>query len=152
MEGTSLGELGRASLARGDWKQARAALGEAVSILGRASRWQALRFIAHLAALEATCGELRAAREGFAAVEGAPELREDPALRQLVDLLRATLDLAEANAAPPGSAEGHEARSAAWRRIEAARHAPRETASSDIRGALRFLEAHPCVAESHPSL
>lgn len=152
LEGTSLGELGRASLARGDWKQARAALGEAVGILGRASRWQALRFITHLAALEATYGDLRAAREGFAAVEGAPELRDDPALRQLVDLLRATLDLAEANAAPPGSTEGHDSRSAAWRRIEAARHAPRETASSDIRGALRFLEGHPCVCEAHPSV
>ncbi|MCY1033795.1 AAA family ATPase [Corallococcus sp. BB11-1] len=148
MEGTALGELGRAWLARGDWKQARAALGEAVTILGRASRWQSLRFIAHLAALEAASGELRAAREGFAELEAAPELSEDPSLRQLVNLLRAALDLAEASAAPPDSREGHEARSAARRRMEAARGAPRETASSDIRGALRFLEGRPGVAES----
>lgn len=150
LEGTALGEWGRASLARGHWKQARAALAEAVAILGRASRWQALRFIAHRAALDAACGELTAAREGFAALDGAPELRDDPALCQLVELLRAALDLAHADALPVGSAEGHEARSSARRRIEAARHAPKETASSDIRGALRFLEARPGVTESHP--
>ncbi|RKH15792.1 cyclase [Corallococcus sp. CA047B] len=148
LEGTALGELGRAFLARGDWKQARLALGEAVTILGRASRWQALRFIAHRAALEAACGELRAARNGFAELEAAPELREDPSLRQLVNLLRAALDLAEAGAAPANSSEGHAARSAAHRRMEAARNAPRETASSDIRGALRFLEAHVGITES----
>ncbi|WP_223646224.1 adenylate/guanylate cyclase domain-containing protein [Corallococcus sp. EGB] len=147
MEGTALGELGRALLARGDWKQAREALAEAISILGRASRWQALRFIAHRAALEAACGELWAAREGFATLEGAPELREDPSLFQLVDLLRAALDLAEADAAPVQSAEGTRARAAARRRIEAARNAPREIVSSDLRGALRFLEARPGVTD-----
>ncbi|GMU05994.1 ATP-binding protein [Corallococcus caeni] len=151
LEGTALGELGRASLVREDWAQARAALAEAITILGRASRWQALRFIAYRAALDAACGELRAARDGFAALEGAPELREDPALFQLVDLLRAALDLAEADAAPAGSAQAHEARAVARRRIAAARNAPRETASSDIRGALRFLAARPGVTDSHPA-
>jgi tetratricopeptide (TPR) repeat protein len=150
LEGTALGELGRASLARGDWKQARGALTEAIAILGRASRWQSLRFIAHRAALDAACGDLKAAREGFGLLDASPELREDPALLQLVDLLRAALDLAEADAAPARSAEGEEARDRARRRIEAARNAPRETSSSDIRGALRFLEAWPGLTDSHP--
>jgi predicted ATPase/class 3 adenylate cyclase len=150
LEGTALGELGRACLARGDWKQARVALAEAVGILGKASRWQSLRFIAHLAALDAANGELRAAHESFTNLDGAPELRDDPALRQLVDLLRAALDLAEAEARPPGSREGLEARTAARRRIEAARNAPSESASSDIRSALRFLEARPGLTEARP--
>ncbi|RKH67522.1 cyclase [Corallococcus sp. AB049A] len=150
LEGTALGELGRACLARGDWKQASTALTEAISILGRASRWQSLRFIAHRAALDAARGDLKAAREGFGLLDASPELREDPALLQLVDLLRAALDLAEADAAPSPGAEGDEARARARRRIEAARNAPRETSSSDIRGALRFLEAWPGLTDSHP--
>ena len=55
-------------------------------------------------------------------------------------LARASLNLAEARAAAPGSAEWERARLAVRERLERARHAPAAAASSDLRGWIRLLE------------
>ncbi|HYO51394.1 ATP-binding protein [Archangium sp.] len=147
LEGAALGELGRALVALGALEAARTRLSESVSILDRVSRWHALRFTAHLASVQATLGELAAAREGFASLEVTPELRDDTVLRELSSLLRASLDLAEAEKATPGSESGMRALVEARRRVERARGAPAEAASSDLREALRVLGRRVLGAE-----
>jgi predicted ATPase/class 3 adenylate cyclase len=139
LEGVSLGELGRALVALGALEAARARLSECVAVLARVSRWHALRFTTHLAAVHAALGELTAAREGFDSLEATPELREDPVLRELASLQRASLELAEAMRAPPGGEEAMRALEVARLRVERARNAPAEAASSDLREALRVL-------------
>ena len=140
VEGCARGELGRASLAAGAVEAAEVHLSEAIALLNRLSRWNMLRFFAHLSAVQALRGELPEARKGFAALESEPELRDDPILRELSSLLRAALALARARVAPPGSEEAgrwlHEVRA----RVERARGAPPAAASSDLRGWLRLLE------------
>jgi tetratricopeptide (TPR) repeat protein len=140
VEGCARGELGRAELAAGNFQAARASLLGALGLLAKGSQWNWLRFSAHLAALQAAQGDLVEARKGFAKLEAAPELREDPILRELASLLRASLALAEARAAPPGSEEAERWRSEARARLEQARGAPSAAASSDLRGWLRLLE------------
>ena len=61
-------------------------------------------------------------------------------LRELTSLLRASLELAEASRAAPGSEVSTRALESARRRVERARNAPAEAASSDLREALRVLE------------
>ncbi|HYO74711.1 MAG TPA: cyclase, partial [Archangium sp.] len=139
LEGVALGELGRALVALGAREAARTRLSESISILERVSRWHALRFTAHLASVQAALGELAAARDGFASLEVTPELRDDTVLRELSSLLRASLDLAEAARAAPGSEAGVKCLEEARRRVERARGAPAEAASSDLREALRLL-------------
>nr|WP_240359724.1 adenylate/guanylate cyclase domain-containing protein [Pyxidicoccus trucidator] len=140
LEGTALGELGRAELALGAMEAAWARLSEAVSGLGRVSRGQALRFAIHRAAVEAFLGDPAAAEASFVVLEGAMELRDDPVLRELGALLRAAVDVADARALPEGRERARQLREAARRRMDRARRAPAEAASSDLRGALRFLE------------
>jgi predicted ATPase/class 3 adenylate cyclase len=140
LEGVALGELGRALVALGATEAAHTCLAEAVSLLGQVSRWHALRFTAHSAAVQAALGHLPEAREGFALLEVAPELREDPVLGELTSLLRASLDLAEAVKASLASEEGMQALESARRRVARARGAPAEAASSDLREALRVME------------
>ena len=140
LEGVSLGELGRALVALGSLEAARACLSESVAVLARVSRWHALRFTTHLAAVRGALGDLPAAREGFDSLEATPELRDDPMLRELTSLLRASLELAEVSRASPGSEEARRALESARRRVERARNAPAEAASSDLREALRVLE------------
>jgi predicted ATPase/class 3 adenylate cyclase len=140
LEGTARGELGRGSLVLGALEAARRELTEAIALLGPVSRLHVLRFTAWRAAAEALAGRLPAARRDFAELEAAPELRDDPVLRALVSLLRATVDLAELRAAPPDSEEARHAARQAHQRLEAARSAPVAAASSDLRGALRLLE------------
>jgi predicted ATPase/class 3 adenylate cyclase len=140
LEGTALGELGRAELALGALEEAWARLSEAVSGLGRVSRAQALRFAVHRAAVEAFLGDPSAAEASFVVLEGAPELRDDLVLRELASLLRAAVDVADARSLPPDDPRARQAREAARRRMERAHAAPAEAASSDLRGALRFLE------------
>jgi tetratricopeptide (TPR) repeat protein len=140
LEGVSLGELGRALVAFGALEAARARLSESVAVLTRVSRWHALRFTTHLSAVHAALGELTAAREGFDSLEATPELREDPMLRELTSLQRASLALAEAMRAPPGGEEAMRALESARLRVERARNAPAEAASSDLREALRVLD------------
>ncbi len=89
LEGTAMGELGRAELALGELAQARYWLAEAVSALEGVDRGQALRFAAHRAAVEAVLGDHQAALACFTALDEEPEVQTDPALRQLVTLLRA---------------------------------------------------------------
>ncbi|WP_233261325.1 adenylate/guanylate cyclase domain-containing protein [Vitiosangium sp. GDMCC 1.1324] len=139
LEGVARGELGRALVALGALGSARTCLGESISILDRVSRWHALRFTAHLASVQAALGELTAAREGFASLEVSPEISGDTVLRELSSLLRASLDLAEAAKATPGSEAELLSLSQARRRVERARSAPAEAASSDLREALRVL-------------
>jgi hypothetical protein len=103
------------------------------------SRWHALRFTAHLASVQAVLGDFTAAREGFASLEVTPELAGDAVLRELSSLLRASLDLAEAERAAPGGEVQLRAFAEARRRVERARAAPAEAASSDLREALRVL-------------
>nr|WP_246357176.1 adenylate/guanylate cyclase domain-containing protein [Pyxidicoccus fallax] len=141
LEGTALGELGRAELALGAMEQAWARLSEAVSGLGRVSRIQALRFAVHRAAVEAFLGDPSAAEASFVVLEGAPELRDDLVLRELASLLRAAVDVADARGLPADDPRARQARESARRRLERARMAPVEAASSDLRGALRFLES-----------
>ena len=141
LEGTALGELGRAELALGALEEAWARLSEAVSGLGRVSRAQALRFALHRAAAEAFLGDPAAAEASFVVLEGSLELRDDAVLRELAALLRAAVDMAEAGALAEDDPRGRQARESARRRLERARIAPVEAASSDLRGALRFLEA-----------
>jgi predicted ATPase/class 3 adenylate cyclase len=140
LEGVALGELGRALVALRVMEAARACLTESISILERVSRWHALRFTAHLASVRAVLGDLVGAREDFDALEAAPELQGDAVLRELSSLLRASLDLAEAEWASPGSDEGRRALAEARRRVARARSAPPEAASSDLREALRELD------------
>jgi tetratricopeptide (TPR) repeat protein len=114
LEGRAMGELGRAEQALGDLAEARHWLAEAVSALEGAARWQALRFAAHRAAVEAVLGDQQAARASFEALEEEPAVRADPSLRELVTRLRAAaapglergtlLSETEAEAAPaPGA-------------------------------------------------
>ncbi len=140
LEGTARGELGRASLALGAGEAARRQLSEALGILGPVSRASVPRFAAYLAAAHAMEGHVEEARAGFAALESAPELKEDVALGALVALLRASVEGAELRAAPVGSAEAQRAERAFHARLEAARAAPPAAASSDLRGSLRLLE------------
>ncbi|WNG41765.1 AAA family ATPase [Archangium violaceum] len=140
LEGVARGELGRALVALGALAAARTCLAEAISLLDRVSRWHALRFTVHLASVQAALGELPAAREGFASLEVTPELAGDAVLRELSSLLRASLDLAEAARATPGGEAEQRALEEARRRVERARSAPAEAASSDLREALRVLE------------
>lgn len=139
-EGTARGEFGRALLATGAVGVARNHLSEAVNIMGRVSRWHALRFMAHLAAVQAVGGQLTEARKTFEELDAAPELRDDPVLRELVSLTRASMDLAEVRSAAPGSPEGTRARQAVRERLERANRAPAAAASSDLRGWTRLLE------------
>jgi tetratricopeptide (TPR) repeat protein len=140
LEGTALGELGRAEAALGMMEEAWARLSEAVSGLGRVSRGQALRFAIHRAAVEAFLGDPAAAEASFVVLEGTPELHDDPVLRELAALLRGAVDVADARASPGDAARVRQARQAVRLRMERARCAPAESASSDLRGALRFLE------------
>jgi hypothetical protein len=109
------------------------------------SRWHALRFSLHLAAVKALRGGLPEARTGFAALESAPELQSDPVLRELAALLQATVELAESRAMPPGSEEGERLREQVRQRLERARDVPSEGASSDLRGWLRLIEPELCT-------
>jgi predicted ATPase/class 3 adenylate cyclase len=152
LEAMAMGELGRAELALGELAEARHWLAEAVSSLEEVGRWHALRFAAHRAAVEAVLGDLPAALSSFEALEEEPEVRADPVLRHLVMLLRAAADLAVADEAPADSEEARQAREAARRRVEALRGTPGRVNSSDVRGAMRFLEQRlsrrPCEAEA----
>ena len=140
LEGTALGELGRAELALCEWSEAWARLSEAVSGLGQVSRGQVLRFALYRAVVEACVGDAAAAEASFVVLEGAQELRDDPVLRELAWLLRAAVDLAEARAARNDAARAQRAFDSARQRIAQARSAPPEAASSDLRGAVSFLE------------
>jgi hypothetical protein len=119
---------------------ARAHLTKAIALLAQVSRWHVLRFSTHAAAVHAALGELGAARERLTTLESAPELQEDPVLRELTSLQAVWVYLAEARAAPPGSEEARQAMESVRQRLERARHAPAEAASSDLRGALRLIE------------
>ncbi len=140
LEGSALGELGRAELALGEWSEAWAHLSEAVSGLGRVSRGQVLRFAVYRAVVEACVGDASAAEASFVVLEGAPELLDNPVLRELAHLLRASVDLAEARAARGDAARAQRSFDSARQRIARARSAPPEAASSDLRGAANFLE------------
>ncbi|HYH98832.1 ATP-binding protein [Hyalangium sp.] len=140
LEGCARGELGRAWQALGVVETARGALSEAVSLLGQAARWHALRFRAHLAAVQASAGCISEAQAGFAELVAAPELQQDMVLYELAALLQVAVDLAEARASPPGSPEAQQALERARQRLEWARKVPVEAVSSDLRGALRFFE------------
>jgi predicted ATPase/class 3 adenylate cyclase len=140
VEGVALGELGRAALVAGAPQVARAHLTKAIALLAQVSRWHVLRFSTHAAAVHAALGELGAARERLTTLESAPELQEDPVLRELTSLQAVWVYLAEARAAPPGSEEARQAMESVRQRLERARHAPAEAASSDLRGALRLIE------------
>jgi len=140
LEGLAMGELGRTELALGELAEARHWLAEAVSALEEVARWHALRFAAHRAAVEAVLGDLPAALSSFDALEEEPQVRADPVLRPLVTLLRAAAELALADEAPAGGEEARQARESARRRVEAVRGVPGRLSSSDLRGALRFLE------------
>jgi predicted ATPase/class 3 adenylate cyclase len=140
LEGVALGELGRALVALGAVEAAHTCLAESVSLLAPVSRWHALRFTAHLTAVQAALGRLATAREGFESLEATPELREDPVLSELTSLLRASLDLAEAVRDSLESERGMRALESARRRVARARSAPAEAASSDLREALRVMD------------
>jgi predicted ATPase/class 3 adenylate cyclase len=140
LEGTAMGELGRAELALGDLPEARHWLAEAISVLDGVARWHALRFAAHRAAVDASLGDANAARASFTALEEDPEFRKDPMLCELTTLLRAAADIALAEVEAGGGEQGRRAREAARRYVEAFHCLPRKVCSSDVRGALRFLE------------
>jgi len=140
VEGCARGELGRACVVSGAWEKAEAHLKSATSILAQVSRWHALRFSLHLAAAQALRGELQEARRNFSALEAALEIQNDPVLRELAALLYATVELAEARSAAPGSGEAERGREGVRRRLERARGVPPEGASSDLRGWLRLIE------------
>jgi hypothetical protein len=140
VEGCARGELGRAFLVSGALEMAEAHLTSATSILAQVSRWHALRFSLHLAAVQASRGAVPEARRGFSALGSAPEIKNDPVLRELAALLYATVDLVEARAAAPGSAEAERSRGEVRQRLERARKVPQEGVSSDLRGWLRRLE------------
>ena len=139
VEGCARGELGRACVVEGAWEKAEAHLKNATSILAQVSRWQALRFSLHLAAVKALRGELAEARRSFATLEAAAEIQNDAVLRELAALLYAAVELAEVRAAAPGSAESGQGRATVQRRLERAKGGPMEGASSDLRGWLRLL-------------
>jgi predicted ATPase/class 3 adenylate cyclase len=139
VEGCGQGELGRAYLAAGAMDVARAHLTSATSILTHVSRWHALRLSLHLAAVQASQEELAEARGGFSELRAAPEIHDDVVLRELASLLQATVELAEARAAP-GTAEAERCKEEVRRRLERARRVPPEGASSDLRGWLKRLE------------
>jgi predicted ATPase/class 3 adenylate cyclase len=139
LEGAARGELGRAFIVSGALELAESHLVSAISTLSRVSRWHTLRFSLHLAAVQALRGTLPEARKGFEALSAAPELGTDPVLRELAGLLAATVELAEARAAPDGE-QAERSRERALQRLERARHVPQEGASSDLRGWLRLLE------------
>ncbi|MBN1207427.1 MAG: AAA family ATPase [Myxococcaceae bacterium] len=139
LEACARGELGRAYLGLGVPEKAEAHLREAIATLSEVSRWHMLRFSAHLAAVQAARGQLPAAQEGFLALEAAPELREDAVLGELVSLLRAAVDLAQART-EVFSERVEQCVAAARQRLERARRAPPAAASSDLRSALRLLE------------
>ncbi|HVG62739.1 MAG TPA: adenylate/guanylate cyclase domain-containing protein [Hyalangium sp.] len=145
VEGCARGELGRAYLVSGALEVAESHLTSATAILAQVSRWHALRFSLHLAAVKALRGGLPEARTGFAALESAPELQSDPVLRELAALLQATVELAESRAMPPGSEEGERLREQVRQRLERARDVPSEGASSDLRGWLRLIEPELCT-------
>jgi tetratricopeptide (TPR) repeat protein len=140
LEGMTRGELGRALLAVGSLAAARSHLSAAVSVLEPVSRSHALRFSAYHAAAHALEGALPLARQGFGELEAAPELRDEPALRALTSLLRATVEAVELRVAPPGSEEAQRAEREFQQRLERARSAPAAETSSDLRGSLRLLE------------
>jgi predicted ATPase/class 3 adenylate cyclase len=140
LEGTAMGELGRAELALGELAEARHWLAEAISMLDGVARWHALRFAAHRAAVDATLGDVNAALASFTALEETPELRKDPMLRELTTLLRAAADIALAEVDSGGGEQGRRARESARRYVEAFHGLPGKVFSSDVRGALRFLE------------
>jgi len=140
LEGMTRGELGRALLALGAMEEARSHLGAASAVLEPVSRSHALRFAVYLAAAHALEGKLTVARQGFTELEATPELAAEPALRALTSLLRATVELAELRAAPPGSEQAAQAARRLQKRLERARQAPAEEASSDLRSSLRMLE------------
>jgi tetratricopeptide (TPR) repeat protein len=140
LEGCARGELGRAYLALGVVEAARGFLSEAVSMLGQAARWHALRFSAHLAAVQASAGRLAEAEAGFALLAAAPELQQDVVLSELTSLLHVAVDLARARAACPISPEARQALASARQRVERAWKVPSEAVSSDLRGAFRFFE------------
>jgi tetratricopeptide (TPR) repeat protein len=140
VEGCARGELGRACLVAGAWEKAEEHLTNATSILAQVSRWHALRFSLHLAAVQALRGALPEARRKFSALEAAQEIQSDPVLRELSALLYATVELAEARSAAAGSPEAEQGREAVRRRLERAQGVPTEGASSDLRGWLRLLE------------
>lgn len=140
LEGCARGELGRAHMAMGAPEKARECLSEAVSLLGQAARWHALRFSAHLAALQAAEGRISEARAGFSELVAIPELAQDVVLHTLITLLQVALELAAARAAPPASPEAQQALERARQRLEWARTVPAKAMSSDLRGAMRFFE------------
>jgi predicted ATPase/class 3 adenylate cyclase len=140
VEGCGRGELARAYLASGEPDGVRSHLANATSILAQVSRWHALRFSLHLAAVQASQGELREARQSFSELEGTEEIRNDPVLRELATLLQATVELAEVRNAPAGCPEARCSWEEARKRLERARAVPPEGASSDLRGWLRLLE------------
>jgi tetratricopeptide (TPR) repeat protein len=150
VEGCARGELGRAFLVSGALEVAESHLTSATSILAHVSRWHALRFSLHLAAVQASRGAMPEARRGFSALGSAPEIRNDPVLRELAALLYATVDLSEARAAAPGSPEAARSRAEVLRRLERARSVPMEGASSDLRGWLRLLEPALSALGEHP--
>jgi predicted ATPase/class 3 adenylate cyclase len=139
LEACARGELGRAYLALGVPEKAEAHLRSAIATMSEVSRWYMLRFSAHLAAVHAAQGRLALAQEGFLALEAAPELREDPVLGELVSLLRAAVDLAQART-EVFSERVEQCVAAARQRLERARRAPPAAASSDLRSSLRLLE------------
>jgi predicted ATPase len=139
LEACARGELGRAYLWLDEPERAQVHLREAIATLSEVSRWHMLRFSAHLAAVQAALGQLPEASEGFLALEAAPELREDPVLRELVSLLRAAVGLAVART-EGSSAQVEPFVAAARQRLERARRAPLAAASSDLRSLLRLLE------------
>ncbi len=140
LEGTAMGELGRAELALGGLADARYWLAEAVSALEEGARWHALRFAAHRAAVEAILGDLPAAQASFEALEEEPQVQADPVLRQLITLLRAVADLAVADEAPVGSEAARQAREAARWRMDAVQASCEPVHASCVRGVLRILE------------
>ncbi|MFL5350408.1 MAG: ATP-binding protein [Hyalangium sp.] len=140
LEGCARGELGRAYLALGAVEVARGFLSEAVSMLGQPARWHALRFSAHLAAVQAYAGQIAEAEAGFAKLAVAPELQQDAVLFELTSLLQVSVDLAQARAAPAGCSEAKQALERARQRVERAWKVPTEAMSSDLRGAFRFFE------------
>ncbi|HYI00251.1 ATP-binding protein [Hyalangium sp.] len=140
VEGGAVGELGRAFIISGALEVAESHLMIATSTLAHVSRWHELRFSLHLAAVQALRGALLEARKGFAALSAAAEIRNDPVLRALEALLAATVKLAEARAASPGSPEAARGWEEVRRQLEQARSVPAEAASSDLRGWLRLLE------------
>jgi predicted ATPase/class 3 adenylate cyclase len=148
VEGVALGELGRASLVAGAPQVARAHLADAITLLAQVSRWHLLRFSAHAVAVHAVLGEVGAARERLTALEAAPELQEDPVLRELTSLQAVWLHLVEARAAPAGSEAARQALQSVRQRLERARHPPAAAASSDLRGALRLLERNLRMLDS----